>query len=83
MTDFPWARRTEAIISTVEVLPLEPVTATMWGGRVSRARMSGQIFRAALPGMELPLPMKPAHGAAQLADDDGEKLSHGNHLLFK
>ena len=45
-----------AIISTVEVLPLEPVTAMMCSGSCTRARMSGQIFRANLPGMELPLP---------------------------
>ena len=45
-----------AIISTVEVLPLEPVTAMMWGGSWTRRRMSGQTLRAYLPGRLLPLP---------------------------
>gem|GEM_PF-2345912 len=52
----PCPRSTVAIISTVEVLPLEPVTAMMWGGSCTRLKMSGQIFRANLPGIELPLP---------------------------
>ena len=56
MTFFPCPRSTVAIISTVEVLPLEPVTAMMWGGSCTRLKMSGQIFRANLPGIELPLP---------------------------
>ena len=36
-----------------------------------------------LAGHGAALADEPAHGPAQLADDDGEKLSHGNHLLFK
>ena len=45
-----------AIISTVEVLPLLPVTAMMVGGSFTRPSTSGQIFRAYWPGRELPFP---------------------------
>ena len=45
-----------AIISTVEVLPLLPVTAMMCSGSFTRRNTSGQIFSAYSPGRLLPLP---------------------------
>ena len=55
-TVLPLARRMAAIISTVEVFPLLPVTAMMQPGSFTRPSTSGQIFRAYWPGRLLPLP---------------------------
>ena len=45
-TFMPARSRMRTIISTVDVLPLEPVTATTRSGSFIRAMISGQIFSA-------------------------------------
>jgi len=52
--------RTWAIISTVEVFPLEPVTAIEVSGISRHDNISGQILRAYLPGRLEPRPKRPA-----------------------
>ena len=46
-------------ISTVDVLPLLPVTATIYFGSSIRPRISGQSLSAICPGRLLPLPSNP------------------------
>ncbi len=45
--------------STVEVLPLEPVTAMICSGTSTCRRISGHNISASLPGRVLPLPISP------------------------
>lgn len=55
----PLSQRICAIISTVDVLPLLPVTATIYFGSSIRPRISGQSLSAICPGRLLPLPSNP------------------------
>ena len=58
-TFLPLSQRICAIISTVDVLPLLPVTATIYFGSSIRPRISGQSLSAICPGRLLPLPSNP------------------------